>query len=284
LANQQQVFNNAIPLIASRLVIAVCTLSTAACQTYSIQPALAPAPVRKANTDGDLYPLEVGTSWSYRLTQFKDGQPTGRQDTMSSRVTAINDLGTTRIAKVERTYGSMTLPATQAIKAEDGVILARWPEANDLERLGGGQPLIGSQPTAKGSIARFLPQPDSLRQPVTREATTENELTISLKILTLPLQPGDSWTGRVWTFAKETLTAQGWEQLTVPAGSYRAWHVTHRLAYEDGRTDTLGYWYAPGVGMIKAHEESTLVMGGQASKYSVDGELTGAPSDLRSAR
>lgn len=241
------------------LTIALCAFSTAACQPATFQPALQPL-TRTASTDADLYPLETGTSWSYRLTQFKNGQATGRTDTMANKVVSASDTAGVRVAKIDRTYGTMTLPATQATRSADGIVLARWPETT-------------AQRSPRQS-ERFLPLPEAARQASPTSSLTDEELTTSLKVLSLPPQPGQSWTGRVWTFAKETLTAQGWEQVTVPAGSYRAWHVTHRIAYDDGRADNLGYWYAPGVGMIKAHEESTLVMSGQPTQFSVDGELT----------
>ncbi len=234
-----------------------------ACQSPMLQPSLQRQPLtRAANADADLYPLETGTTWSYRLTQFKNGQPTGRQDTMGTKVVSVNDSLGLRIAKVERTYGTMVLPATQAIRSEDGVVLARWPESAG-ESLALSSRRLGSGP------ARLLPMPESTNPPI-----TDNELTVSLKVLTFPVQPGQSWAGRLWTFAKETLTTEGWESVTVPAGTFRAWHVTHRIAYDDGHSDTLGYWYAPGAGMIKAHEENTLMMSGAPTRFSVDGELT----------
>jgi hypothetical protein len=288
LANDRQPDNNVPQLLAGGLqggirlkahhwlAIALVAFSLAACQSPTLQPAVQPL-TRAASADADLYPLETGTSWSYRLAQSKNGQPTGRTDTMGSKVVAVTDTAGSRVAKVERTYTNTTLPATQATRTADGVVLARWPEPTptggtdslplNRGRLGGGQP-AGSE--------RFLPLPETARQ--ASSLPTDGELTTSLQILSFPPQAGQSWTGRVWTFAKETLTAQGWEQITVPAGTYKAWHVTHRIAYDDGRSDNLGYWYAPGTGMIKAHEESTLVMGGQATKYSVDGELTASQS------
>jgi hypothetical protein len=247
------------------LLLAMIATGITACQSPVLQPALQRQPLtRTANADADLYPLETGTTWSYRLTQFKNGQPTGRQDTMGTKVVSVNDSLGLRIAKVERTYGTMTLPATQAVRSEDGIVLARWPEsAGALESLPLNRGRLG------GGIGRLLPQLESTSQPI-----TDNELTISLKVLTFPVQPGQSWAGRLWTFAKETLTAEGWESVTVPAGTFRAWHVTHRIAYDGGHGDTLAYWYAPGAGMIKAHEENTLMMSGAPVRFSVDGELT----------
>lgn len=241
------------------LITAVGAVSTVACQPAAVQPAVQPL-TRTASADTTLYPLETGRSWTYQLAQYKDGQATGKTDSMASTVVAVTDTATGRVAKVDRTYGTMTLPATQASLSRTGVVLARWPES--------------TPPGASRLSGRLLPLPDGVRQTRTTPSLTDDEVTTSLQILSLPPQAGQSWTGRVWTFAKETLTAQGWEPITVPAGSYKAWHVVHRIAYDDGRLDNLGYWYAPGVGMIKAHEESTLVMGGQPTRYSVDGALT----------
>lgn len=221
----------------------------------------APATARLASADAqNLYPLTVGTRLEYRLTQYKNGQATGRVDTMATEVVEARQTAEGLLAKVHRRYGNMVVPATEALVTAKAVRLARWPEAAAVE-------------AARSSNASPWPFALAHGPDGVGNRLTDQELTTSLDVLHFPLVVGDSWTGRVWTFAKETLTARGWETVTTPAGTYRAWHVTHRLAYDDGRTDDLAYWYAPGVGMVKAHEENTLVTNGTATRYSVEGEL-----------
>ncbi|MBC7545611.1 MAG: hypothetical protein H7338_23020 [Candidatus Sericytochromatia bacterium] len=231
------------------------TLLLAGCSPPPMPVSLAPANVRAGASDPDIYPLTVGMSWTYRLTQTKDGLENPTPGAMSSRVVSVENRNGIKVAKVERTYGANVIPATAATQGTDGVVLARW------------------EATA-ATQARLLPL-SGVSATQQDRAYPEGELTTSLRILQFPLKADASWTGRVWTFAKETLTATGWESLTVPAGTYRSWHVTHRLTYEDGRFDTLGYWYAPGIGMVKAHEENTLIFNDKPVKYSVDGILTG---------
>lgn len=236
-------------------------LALTSCQALPLagQPSGVPTTARLASTDGqNLYPLAVGTRWEYRLTQFKNGQPTGRIDTMASEVVEARQTADGLLAKVQRHYGNMALPATEALVTAKAVRLARWPEA-------------AGEAVRSSSVP---PWPFASAHGQDGHRLTDQELTTSLDVLHFPLVVGDAWTGRVWTFAKETLTSRGWDTVTTPAGTFRAWHVTHRLAYDDGRADNLAYWYAPGVGMVKAREENTLAVNGTPTRYSVEGELT----------
>ncbi len=235
----------------TRAVVCLTLLIVAGCTGAAVAPAR-PTLLQAAASDPDIYPLAVGMTWTYTLTQAKDGVISPTPGTMTSRVASLDTQGGVTIAKVDRTYGTMTVPATEVRKQSDGVSLARWPEAT----------------RQSAPASRILP----LRGVTAR---ADGEVTTTLRILQFPLQAAASWPGRQWSFAKETLSATGWESLTVPAGTFKSWHVTHRIAYDDGRQDTLGYWYAPGSGMVKAHEETTMMTGDKPVKYSVDGELTG---------
>jgi hypothetical protein len=96
----------------------------------------------------------------------------------------------------------------------------------------------------------------------------------SITILSYPLQPQKSWAGRSWgTHAAETISVVGVESVTVPAGTFTATRLQHRIAYATGKSDLLHYWYAPGVGMVKAIEGLTIDMGAGPFLQQVTAEL-----------
>ncbi|MBM3267471.1 MAG: hypothetical protein FJZ01_07470 [Candidatus Sericytochromatia bacterium] len=83
----------------------------------------------------------------------------------------------------------------------------------------------------------------------------------SITVLRLPLVAGASWAGRNLAGATERIRVVGRETVTVPAGTFAAWHVAHDLTYAAGGGDRLEYWYAGGVGMVQAIERITLQSG-----------------------
>lgn len=84
----------------------------------------------------------------------------------------------------------------------------------------------------------------------------------SLTILRFPFVQQVAWKGRSWPAqgAVESVEPQGFEAVTVPAGTYDAWRVDHVLTYANGAQDRLNYWYAPGVGAVKLVERLTLFL------------------------
>ncbi len=96
----------------------------------------------------------------------------------------------------------------------------------------------------------------------------------SLTVLKWPLTPGMSWAGRTWPQAQETITYEGTQSVTVPAGTYTAAKLEHRIQYKTGNVDQLHYWYAPGFGMVKAVEGLTVDLGQGPVKHQVTCELT----------
>jgi hypothetical protein len=73
----------------------------------------------------------------------------------------------------------------------------------------------------------------------------------------LPAGPDNSWTweegetaGRA--AAKHTRTAARWEEVEVPAGKFHALRVESKLESPGVSTLTGTYWFAPGVGEVKA--------------------------------
>ncbi|HEY9723655.1 MAG TPA: hypothetical protein V6D47_16710 [Oscillatoriaceae cyanobacterium] len=96
----------------------------------------------------------------------------------------------------------------------------------------------------------------------------------SLTILHLPLVKGDSWPGRDFGGGNtETVTAKGAEPVQVPLGTYTAQRVDHSIRYSNGKTDTLSYWYAPGVGVVKMIENSTVFEGSRTVHLTATGSL-----------
>lgn len=124
--------------------------------------------------------------------------------------------------------------------------------------------------TFQPPATRVLHYPDR----VVLSRLSDPETGPSLTILHLPLKAGDSWPGRDFGGGNtETVTAKGQETVTVPLGTYTAERVDHLIRYADGKTDTLSYWYAPGVGVVKMIERSTLFETGQTVHLSSTGEL-----------
>lgn len=95
----------------------------------------------------------------------------------------------------------------------------------------------------------------------------------SLTVLRLPAVPGASWGGRTWPAAAETIQVLSEAPVTVPAGTYQAVRTEHHLRYTNGHEDLLQYWYAPGLGMVKAIEALTVDLGQGPTRYQVTAEL-----------
>lgn len=96
----------------------------------------------------------------------------------------------------------------------------------------------------------------------------------SITVLRTPFEAGASWPGRpLGGGHTETIRAIGLEEVTVPAGRFQAHRVDHDIRYATGDTDTLNYWYAPGVGVVKMIERTTLYQEGKPLRLQVTGEL-----------
>lgn len=96
----------------------------------------------------------------------------------------------------------------------------------------------------------------------------------SITVLRTPFEPGASWPGRPLAGEHtETIRAIGAEEVKVPAGTFKAWRVDHEIRYATGDGDTLHYWYAPGVGVVKMIERTTLYQNGAPLRLQVTGEL-----------
>jgi hypothetical protein len=87
-------------------------------------------------------------------------------------------------------------------------------------------------------------------------ATNGNSLATPRPYLRLPAKAGSSWT---WDQeepgvapAKITRTVAGWEEIEVPAGRFRPLKVETKLETPRAPTLTGTYWFAAGVGEVKA--------------------------------
>lgn len=83
----------------------------------------------------------------------------------------------------------------------------------------------------------------------------------SITILEFPLVKAKSWPGRTWPQASESIQYVGTERIRVPAGTFTAARTDHTIHYANGTVDQLHYWYAPGIGMVKAVEGLTVDLG-----------------------
>lgn len=143
---------------------------------------------------------------------------------------------------------------------------------------------IRSVDTASGSLQGVMERRFGERQmPSTLIVRSPEGVTLSrhlrpedgsIMVLKWPLTNGASWQGRTWAQAQETIHYAGTESVRVPAGSYEAARLDHRILYQTGASDELHYWYAPGVGMIKAVEGLTVDLGQGPVLQQVTCELT----------
>jgi hypothetical protein len=169
-------------------------------------------------------------------------------------------------------------------KRNDGSFSERWMKMRiaSAQALGSGVTeavLERESPNGPMPTTRIRVHPDKVV--LTRLASSPDGP--SLTIMKWPPTLGETWPGRPYTNGNhETISAQGWEDVTVPAGTFRAWRVDQTVTYAQGGTDTLNYWYAPGVGTVKMVERVTLWMGPEPTRLEVTANLTavthGAPA------
>lgn len=161
-------------------------------------------------------------------------------------------------------------------KRNDGSFSERWMKMRIIsaQKLGDGVTeavLERESPNGPMPTTRIRVHPDKVV--LTRLASSPDGP--SLTILKLPPAVGETWPGRPYANGnQETIAAQGWEDVTVPAGTFRAWRVDQTVTYAQGGSDTLNYWYAPGVGTVKMVERVTLWMGPEPTHLEVTANLT----------
>lgn len=172
-------------------------------------------------------------------------------------------------------------------KRNDGTFSERWMKMRitSAQALSAGVTeavLERESPSGQAQPTRVRVHPDKVV--LTRLASSPDGP--SLTILKTPPVATETWPGRPYSNGnRETVMPQGWEDVTVPAGTFRAWRVDQKIDYAQGGSDTLNYWYAPGVGTVKIVERVTLWMGPEPTHLEVTANLTkvtqGAPVEAR---
>jgi hypothetical protein len=85
-----------------------------------------------------------------------------------------------------------------------------------------------------------------------RTSSGGRDLDPPLRLLKLPAKPGETWE---WTNpadrGKYAMKTRGQEEVTVPAGKYKA-VVVEQEHTRGGQPVRTVYWFAPGVGLVKA--------------------------------
>lgn len=70
-------------------------------------------------------------------------------------------------------------------------------------------------------------------------------------MLVLPAKVGHTWTRKSFGNRDAENTIGKEEEITVPAGKFKAIPVTYKVANRDGENTTATTWYAPDVGVVK---------------------------------
>lgn len=193
------------------------------------------------------YPLKKGNSWTYELKQTQDNNP----NTKFKEMTMFVDKTENNTAVLRRTYPDSTIKPTPSLaKIFDNYIeLSRYQEQEVFQE--------------------FCNKNRGLNCANLEKTRGEK----SIIIMQLPFETNHSWEGRIFQGGKEEISILGFEEVVVPAGKFNALKVQHHLTYNNGKDDTLVYWYAENVGNVKLHEEVTIQLGEQWMKLKADGVL-----------
>lgn len=70
---------------------------------------------------------------------------------------------------------------------------------------------------------------------------------LSLNFVQAPLQAGQRWEDEYWIGK-----VKGQEDVTVPAGTFRAWRIEVIGTFQQAYTAVGDYWFVPGQGMVKS--------------------------------
>lgn len=251
-----------LPILSTALL----SLSTlAACQgpmpvTRQLSQASTPRQQAREDALSAYYPTAAGHRWTFALEQTQNGSDNTKFKTMHMSTEALPPEGGAERAIYRRVYPDSTVTPTPSLakRFPDRIELSRW------------QPPADARQTASDSFGLQMP----VALPAgARPAPLPNRTNGYIVAMQLPFEPGKAWEGRSFTGGSETIAIKGFEDLTVPAGKFRALVVEHHLRYDNGREDYLRYWYAPGVGMVKMYEELTAYFG-QWLKFRSTGVLT----------
>ena len=200
------------------------------------------------------YPLNAGRRWTFALEQKQNGVDNTKFKSMTIYTEALSPANGAERAILHRMYPDSAVKPNPSLaqRFHDRVELSRY------------QP----QSIANDTTTLMMMQiPDN--HPLTKISRNSNYITA----LQIPLQAGQQWPGRVFQGGTETITVKGIEAVHVPAGRFDAVVIEHHLHYDNGKEDFLRYWYVPGIGMVKMHEEITAYFS-EWLKLESDGVLT----------
>ncbi len=128
----------------------------------------------------------------------------------------------------------------------------------DLVRTVVNHEKIGDYPCAliineRGKEAPHTEHVSATAEGVYLVAIEGRRLSSPLRILKLPPKAGEHWRAdsRDKNPLRKGIYIMGEEEVTVPAGTYKAVTLRGEIVEEGGRTTDVNYWFAEGVGMVK---------------------------------
>lgn len=187
------------------------------------------------------YPVENAHKWNYSLEQFQNETPSTKFTNMEISIISNIEKDGYKEAVLNRFYPESNVQPYKTL-------VKKYPDRIELSRY--------------------------MQKEVFKEFSKAGNDYIT--VLQSPLTINKTWEGRVFQGGTEMIKVVGFENVTVPAGKFKALKINHNIKYNNGKEDNLYYWYADGVGMIKMYEEITLVYSsGQSTKFKSIGSLTG---------
>ena len=238
-----------------RLCLIPLLLGLWACQGPQSVPSRVQAQARREAGVQQYYPVAAGHSWTFELSQTQNGSDNTKYKTMNMFTEPLPPENGAERAVLRRTYPGVNVTPTPSLiqRFADRVELSRYKDPAPA-RL---EPLALQLP-AEMPLPALLPGSRGVN---------------FVTAMQMPLNLGNSWEGRVFQGGTETVSVKGEETVVVPAGTFQTLVIEHHLRYDNGKEDYLRYWYAPGIGMVKLHEELTAYFG-QWLKLSSTGVLT----------
>lgn len=86
----------------------------------------------------------------------------------------------------------------------------------------------------------------------------DRDLAAPIRLLKLPVTPGDAWTSKAQDGTVSTYSVREAEDVEVPAGKFKA----HRIDCDwrqDGKAHRVTDWYAAGVGLVRSTSDGETV-------------------------
>lgn len=233
--------------------LALIVLFLSSCQSPMPTRLLSQQNIKQTSLE-HYYPLNAGRSWSFDLVQRQNGVDNTKFKSMTLYTEALSSNNGAERAILHRLYPDTSVKPNPSLaqRFTDRVELSRYQAESKLN-----------------------PQADLMMLQVPSNHPLSSSLRGNpfITALQMPLQAGQKWPGRSFQGGTETITVKGNETVNVPAGQFETILIEHHLQYNNGKEDFLRYWYAPGIGMIKMHEEITAYFN-EWLKLESDGILT----------